>query len=80
MIIQQTPTTSGEIRAIADIRVGKRHRHHLGDIEALAQNIADIGFLMHPVVITSDNNRGRVGISSATLVREGQAALARDGR
>jgi hypothetical protein len=39
---QQTPTTSGEVRAAADIRVGKRHRHDLGDIEALAQNIADL--------------------------------------
>ena len=28
-------------RAIADIRVGKRHRHDLGDVENLAQNIAD---------------------------------------
>jgi N6-adenosine-specific RNA methylase IME4 len=37
--------------AIADIKAGKRHRRELGDIDALAQNIADVG-LLHPIVVT----------------------------
>jgi N6-adenosine-specific RNA methylase IME4 len=36
---------------IADIDVGKRHRRDMGDIDALAGNIADIG-LLHPIVVT----------------------------
>src|SRR5262249_24522631 len=35
------------------IEVGERHRHDLGDIESLAQSIAELG-LLHPV-ITSEN-------------------------
>jgi hypothetical protein len=42
------------IRAINDIRVGKRHRRDMGDIAGLAQEIAKLG-LLHPVVVTSDN-------------------------
>jgi ParB family chromosome partitioning protein len=38
---------------IDDIVVGRRHRRDLGDIDALARNIADLG-LMHPVVIRPD--------------------------
>ena len=38
---------------IADIRIGNRHRHDLGDIEALAGSIREIG-LLHPVVVNSD--------------------------
>lgn len=34
------------------IAVGPRHRSDLGDIETLAQNIAEIG-LLHPIVVTS---------------------------
>jgi hypothetical protein len=41
-------------RAVADIEVGERHRHDLGDVQSLAQSIAEVG-LLHPVVITSDN-------------------------
>jgi ParB family chromosome partitioning protein len=40
-------------RAIADIRVGKRHRRDLGDIEGLAASIAAIG-LIHPIPIDED--------------------------
>jgi ParB family chromosome partitioning protein len=40
-------------RAIADIKVGTRHRRDLGDIEGLAASIADIG-LLHPIVIRPD--------------------------
>jgi ParB-like chromosome segregation protein Spo0J len=50
---RHTPTRSGEVRAISKIKVGERHRRDLGDLEALARNIAEIG-LLHPVVITSN--------------------------
>ena len=36
---------------IADIVVGKRHRRELGDIEALAASILELG-LLHPVMVT----------------------------
>src|SRR5262245_48697274 len=39
-------------RRIADIKIGKRHRKDLGDIDGLASNIAELGFLLHPVVVT----------------------------
>jgi len=39
--------------AIDEIRIGKRHRKDLGDIERLAQSIADLG-LLHPVVVRPD--------------------------
>jgi len=38
-------------RVISDIRIGKRFRKNLGDIEDLAKSIDNIG-LLHPVVIT----------------------------
>lgn len=40
-------------RAIADIRVGERHRRDLGDIDGLAASMASIG-LLHPVVVTPE--------------------------
>jgi N6-adenosine-specific RNA methylase IME4 len=39
---------------IADIKIGKRHRKDLGDIDSLARSISDIGALMHPIVVTPD--------------------------
>jgi N6-adenosine-specific RNA methylase IME4 len=39
--------------ALADIKIGKRHRRDLGDIDALAASIAAVG-LLHPVVIRPD--------------------------
>jgi ParB family transcriptional regulator, chromosome partitioning protein len=39
--------------AIADIRVGERHRRDLGDIGGLAESIADIG-LLQPIVVNED--------------------------
>jgi ParB family chromosome partitioning protein len=36
---------------ITAIEIGHRFRRDLGDIDALAQNIADVG-LLHPVVVT----------------------------
>jgi N6-adenosine-specific RNA methylase IME4 len=37
---------------IRDIKIGKRHRHDMGDIAELASSIDQIG-LLHPIVITS---------------------------
>jgi N6-adenosine-specific RNA methylase IME4/ParB-like chromosome segregation protein Spo0J len=36
---------------IADIRIGKRHRRELGDIDELAASIQETG-LLHPIVVT----------------------------
>jgi ParB family transcriptional regulator, chromosome partitioning protein len=52
---QKVLLAGGELRAIADIKIGKRHRHDLGDINAFAENIAAIGHIVHPVVVTSNN-------------------------
>jgi ParB family chromosome partitioning protein len=51
--VAQKATASRQTRAIADIRVGKRHRRDLGDIAALAASMASIG-LLHPIVVTPD--------------------------
>jgi ParB family transcriptional regulator, chromosome partitioning protein len=40
-------------RPIAEIMIGDRHRHDMGDIEGLAASISDIG-LLHPIVIRGD--------------------------
>jgi N6-adenosine-specific RNA methylase IME4 len=40
-------------RPVKEIRVGKRHREDLGDIDALAASIAHVG-LLHPIVIRPD--------------------------
>ena len=37
--------------SIADIRIGKRHRQELGDIESLAKSIEMLG-LLHPIAVT----------------------------
>lgn len=44
----------GAVRRISDIILGDRHRKDMGDIEALARSIAEVG-LLHPVVVTPDN-------------------------
>jgi hypothetical protein len=54
--LDRTQRTSGDVRAIRDIKIRKRHRHDLGDIEALARNIIEVGHLLHPVVVTSNND------------------------
>jgi N6-adenosine-specific RNA methylase IME4 len=41
-------------RPISDITVGTRHRKDMGDIPALAAEIAELGTLLHPVVIRPD--------------------------
>lgn len=38
---------------IAEIRIGKRHRRDLGDVEGLAASIADLG-LLHPITVSED--------------------------
>lgn len=40
---------------IDDIKIGERHREDLGDIDALAQSIEEIG-LLHPPVVNQDTN------------------------
>ena len=40
--------------SIASITIGRRIRHELGDIDALAQSIADVG-LLQPIVLTEDD-------------------------
>jgi len=45
-------TTQTSMR-IADIWIGQRHRVDMGDIEALARSIEEIG-LLHPVVVTTE--------------------------
>jgi ParB family transcriptional regulator, chromosome partitioning protein len=44
------PSFGIQMRAIADIHLGDRHRRELGDIEMLAASIDDIG-LLHPIII-----------------------------
>ena len=39
--------------AIADIKIGKRHRRDMGDIDAFARNLDEVG-LLHPVVVRPD--------------------------
>jgi ParB family chromosome partitioning protein len=42
-----------ELRRVTDIVIGERHRRDLGDIDALARSIGDVG-LLHPVVVRPD--------------------------
>src|SRR5450631_24034 len=49
-----TTTSAAQVtRPIAAIRVGKRYRHDLGDIDGLAASMAALG-LLHPIVVTPD--------------------------
>ena len=41
------------LRAVAEIQTGERHRHDMGDIDALAASMARIG-LLHPIVVTPE--------------------------
>jgi ParB family chromosome partitioning protein len=42
----------GQKRALQAIQRSERHRKDMGDIEALACSIRDVG-LLHPIVVTS---------------------------
>jgi ParB family chromosome partitioning protein len=46
-------TESNTTMPIASIMVGERIRKDMGDIDGLAESIADIG-LLHPVIVTPD--------------------------
>lgn len=49
------PQTKSQLTLpINDIKVGKRYRQDLGDIDSLARSISEIG-LLHPVVVTPEN-------------------------
>jgi ParB family transcriptional regulator, chromosome partitioning protein len=48
-----TITTAAPTIPISRIKVGKRHRRDMGDIESLAASIADIG-LLHPITVDED--------------------------
>jgi ParB-like chromosome segregation protein Spo0J len=41
------------LRTVADIRIGKRHRRDLGDIDSLAASIEDIG-LLNPITVSEN--------------------------
>ena len=41
-------------RRVDEIVVGERHRRDLGDIASLAANVAELGLLLHPIVIRPD--------------------------
>jgi len=47
------PDTLQQTMPVADIRIGQRFRHDLGNITSLAANIADVG-LLHPPVVRPD--------------------------
>jgi ParB family chromosome partitioning protein len=73
------PTTY-PTKPIADITINKRHRKDLGDVEALAASIKEVG-LLHPVVINPDGTRrhpdrrgtSHRGMSVARLDRSARA-------
>lgn len=56
---------------ISDIKIRKRHRKKLGDLESLKQSIEDIG-LLHPVVINEENVliAGRRRLEAYKLTKE----------
>jgi ParB family transcriptional regulator, chromosome partitioning protein len=41
-------------RDISEIKIGKRYREDLGDIDELAASIAELG-LLHPIVVSQHN-------------------------
>ena len=53
-MLQRTPTATDDAatRSIAEIRIGERHRKDLGDLQSLAQDIAELG-LIHAIPIAS---------------------------
>jgi hypothetical protein len=50
----ERPSMLVELVRIAEITIGQRHRRDLGDVQALADSIRDVG-LLHPPVIDSGN-------------------------
>jgi ParB family chromosome partitioning protein len=45
--------TNAAVMKVADIKVGKRIREDMGDIQSLAESIEDLG-LLHPVLVTPE--------------------------
>ena len=48
--VAERPMLLVELIKIADIKIGKRHRRDLGDVQALADSINEVGLLHPPVV------------------------------
>lgn len=46
-------TLAPRTMSVYGIALGERHRRDLGDIDALARSIAEVG-LLHPIVVTSE--------------------------
>jgi N6-adenosine-specific RNA methylase IME4 len=63
------PKRAAATMAIDDIKVRKRHRRDLGDIQPLAESIAEVG-LLHPVVVTPE----RVLIAGARRIEAWKTA------
>lgn len=53
--LPEVPGTTADIAPLDVIRIGERDRSDLGDIAELAASIAAVG-LLHPIVITADND------------------------
>lgn len=67
LVVDSPPMTS--TWPIKRIKIGRRFRHDLGDVEALAESIEAIG-LLHPVVITPQGHliAGRRRLEAAKLL------------
>jgi site-specific DNA-methyltransferase (adenine-specific) len=48
------PQPTAILIAVAAVKIGSRHRQDMGDIDALAASIAEVG-LLHPIVVTPNN-------------------------
>ena len=44
-----------ELLSVRDIKVGKRYRKDLGDLDALVNSITETGGLLHPIVVTTEH-------------------------
>lgn len=77
MAARPTASAADEID-ISAIRVGQRPRKGIGDIGALAVNIAEVG-LLHPVVVTRDMRLIAGGAHVRTAPRLNERASSRRG-
>ena len=77
-------------RPISSIHIAKRHRKDMGDIDALASSMADLG-LLQPIVIRPDDRliaghrrlatlRKLKGDAQEALDNENPATVGREGR
>jgi hypothetical protein len=53
--VMVAPAPIDALVSIESIRVVGRHRSQLGDVQALASSIEDLGLLLNPVIITEDS-------------------------